>query len=210
LIDLAESLKSVWVLDRRRQVIKHAGVDFLEERIGSYSIPLVGTGFVQVNRSAATRLEEHVRDRCGDIQGKRIVDAYCGFGLRALDLARSGALAAGIERDRHAIKIARQLAERVDTTVRFMAGDVERILDRFLPADIIILNPPRRGVDRPVIETLLRGKPERIVYVSCDPATLARDINRLGGAYSIDSLKGFDLFPQTAHVETVAALIRTR
>jgi tRNA/tmRNA/rRNA uracil-C5-methylase (TrmA/RlmC/RlmD family) len=198
----------VWVLDRRGQIIRRAGTEFLEEKIGSYTVPLIGTGFVQVNRTAAARLEDHVRSACGDIKGKRIVDAYCGFGLRALDLARSGAFAAGIERDRHAIRIARQLAEGVDTSVRFMAGDVERILDRFIPADIVILNPPRRGVDRPVVETLLRGKPERIVYVSCDPATLARDINRLGDAYSLDSLKGFDLFPQTAHVETVATLIR--
>lgn len=206
LLDLATRLAAVWVLNRRGEIVGHAGASSLDEKVGSFTLPLVGTGFVQVNRGVAAHLEEYVRKQCGDVAGKRIVDAYCGFGVRAIELARSGAAAAGIERDRYAIKISKQIAEQSGTTVRLMAGDVERVLDRFMPADIVILNPPRRGIDRPVIDVLLSGEVGQIIYVSCDPATLARDIGRLSERYTLDALRGFDLFPQTSHVETVATL----
>ena len=209
LLDLATRLVAVWVLNRRGEIVGHAGLKSLDEKVGSYTLPLVGTGFVQVNRSVAAHLEKYVLEQCGDVAGKRIVDAYCGFGVRALELARSGAMAGGIERDRYAIKISKQIAELSGTTVRLMAGDVERVLDRFMPADIVILNPPRKGVDKPVIDILLKGEVGRIIYVSCDPATLARDLKRLSERFTLDNLRGFDLFPQTSHVETVAALTRT-
>ena len=208
LLELADRLVAVWVLNRRGEVVSRAGVNSLDERIGPHVIPLVGTGFVQVNRDVAESLDAYVREQCGDVKGKRIIDAYCGFGLRALDFARSGALAVGIEHDRYAVKIFKQLAEQSDTPVRFMAGDVERVLKRLVPADVVILNPPRRGVARPVIEALTRRDVTRIIYVSCDPTTLARDIQRLAGRFALNGLHGFDLFPQTAHVETVATLKR--
>jgi 23S rRNA (uracil1939-C5)-methyltransferase len=208
LLEIATGLVAVWVLDRRGDIVGHAGSPWLDERIGSYVVPLAGTGFLQVNREMAAHLDAYVRGQCGEVSGKRIVDAYCGFGLRALELARSGASAVGIERDRYAIKTAIQLAERTSTPVRFVLGEVERILKRFVPADTVILNPPRRGVDRPVIATLMQSDVTRVIYVSCDPATLARDLHRLAERFKLDALRGFDLFPQTAHVETVATLKR--
>jgi 23S rRNA (uracil1939-C5)-methyltransferase len=208
ILEIADHLVAVWVLNRRGEIVARAGAQSLDEKIGAYTIPLVGTGFVQVNRGVAADLESFVREQCGNITGKRIVDAYCGFGLRALDFAQNGAFAVGIERDRYAIKISKQIAEQTGTQARLIAGDVERLLQRYLPADIVILNPPRRGVDRPAIDVLLNGDVARIIYVSCDPATLARDIQRLAGRFTLDGLRGFDLFPQTAHVETVATLKR--
>jgi 23S rRNA (uracil1939-C5)-methyltransferase len=85
---------------------------------------------------------------------------------------------------------------------------VEHTLHRELPADIVILNPPRRGVQRPVVDALLGRPPARIIYVSCNPATLARDLKGLAGSFELASCRAFDLFPQTAHVETVATLSR--
>jgi 23S rRNA (uracil1939-C5)-methyltransferase len=85
---------------------------------------------------------------------------------------------------------------------------VEDRLAEALPAELVILNPPRAGVDPRVVQTMLAHTPERLVYVSCDPATLARDTAALAASYRLTSVRCFDLFPQTAHVETVVALAR--
>jgi len=83
---------------------------------------------------------------------------------------------------------------------------VEEILPEALPADLVILNPPRTGLDAGIPAVLARHRPASIVYVSCDPATLARDVRHLREAFSVTALRCFDLFPQTSHVETVAVL----
>jgi 23S rRNA (uracil1939-C5)-methyltransferase len=88
-------------------------------------------------------------------------------------------------------------------------GRVEDVLASHLPADLVILNPPRAGLDRKVPGMLGQGQARRVIYVSCDPATLARDLSRMGSRYRILGLRAFDLFPQTAHVETVVTLETT-
>jgi 23S rRNA (uracil1939-C5)-methyltransferase len=206
LLSAAAGLTAVWVLNHRGDTIARAGAQTLDERVGPYVVPLAGTAFLQVNREVAAQLDAYVQNQCGNVRGKTVIDGYCGFGLRALELARRGASAVGIERDRYAIKTAVGLAEQSSTPCRFVSGDVERVLKRFVPADTVILNPPRRGVDPRVVDTLLQREVERIIYVSCDPATLARDLHRLSDRYTLVALRGFDLFPQTAHVETVAVL----
>jgi 23S rRNA (uracil1939-C5)-methyltransferase len=85
---------------------------------------------------------------------------------------------------------------------------VEERLTEHLPADLLLVNPPRSGLHRDVPGTVLAAPPARVVYVSCDPATLARDVAALGAGYDLRGLRSFDLFPQTAHVETVAVLVR--
>jgi 23S rRNA (uracil1939-C5)-methyltransferase len=208
LLAAVAGLGSVWVLNRRGDVVRSAGAKTLDERWGPYSIPVAGVGFVQVNRDASSLLDDHVRDLCGDVAGRRVVDAYCGFGVRALDLARRGAAVVGIERDRHAVKWAARSAGAVSEggSPRFIANDVERALAGELPADVVVLNPPRRGVALDALHALRRRGAGRVVYVSCDPATLARDLKELSPTFGLVSLRAFDLFPQTAHVETVAAL----
>jgi 23S rRNA (uracil1939-C5)-methyltransferase len=170
-------------------------------------IPVAGTAFVQVNREVAGHIDVYVREQCGETTGKRIIDAYCGFGLRSLELARSGALVTGIERDRQSVRTAKRLAAQTDVQVRFEAGDVERYLTKALPADIVALNPPRGGLATAVIKTLMSSHVDRIIYVSCNPATLARDLRSLNPRFRLEALRAFDLFPQTAHVETVATLV---
>ena len=208
LLDFADHLVAVWRLGRGGDISGGAGAKTLEERIGPYEVPLSGTAFLQVNRAAAARLDGYVKELCGPVSGQCIVDAYCGFGLRALDLAKLGATMAGIERDRHAVGTAKGLARRLGIPARFVAGEVEFNLKHSLPADLVILNPPRHGLSGPVIDTLLRREVPRVIYVSCNPATLARDVQRLSAGFKLESLRAFDLFPQTAHVETVAWLTR--
>jgi 23S rRNA (uracil1939-C5)-methyltransferase len=206
ILGAAESLDAVWLLDDRGTIVARAGSKTLNERWGSWDVQLAGTSFMQVNRDTARHMLAYAQGQCGAVDGMRVVDAYCGFGLNALELSRLGANAVGIDADRHAVKEASRLAAQAGVPVRFVTGGVERVLHRELPADIVILNPPRHGVQRPVIEALIERPPRRIIYVSCNPATLARDLKGLAGRFELAACRAFDLFPQTAHVETVATL----
>lgn len=203
-----DTLDAVWQVDARGRITGGAGAEHLDERWGDYDIPLAGGAFVQVNREAAARMDAYVVEQCHVSVGDRVVDAYCGFGLRALEVARLGGVAAGIDIDRSSVTVAGRLAKRSGMSARFKVAAVERALPSHLPADVVILNPPRRGVHRRAIEALAKSPPARIVYVSCNPATLARDLKGLGAGFRLDACRAFDLFPQTAHVETVATLVR--
>jgi 23S rRNA (uracil1939-C5)-methyltransferase len=179
-----------------------AGSAEIPERWQKEDITLSGTAFLQVNRGAAALLEDHVSGIAQTAGEGRLVDAYCGVGLHARRLARAGWRVAGIDTDPEAVAEAR----RALPAGRFLVGRVEEHLKETLPADLVILNPPRTGLDRAVPETLLAETPARLVYVSCDPATLARDLDRLSPGYRVVGLHCFDLFPQTSHVETVVEL----
>lgn len=209
LLENVQGLASIWRLDVEGEPAWYMGQAMLEERIGSHSIPLAGDAFVQVNHDVAAELEAYVLERCGEVAGQRIVDAYCGFGTRALELAWKGARVVGIDTDQHALAFAHTAAAESGAAARFVPAAVEDALEDELPADLVLLNPPRRGVAKRVIEPLLQRPPARVIYVSCDPATLARDLKALGAHYDIEACRAFDMFPQTAHVETVASLCKS-
>lgn len=185
------------------ELVLLAGEEALRETWKDEELTLSGAAFLQVNRGAAALLEEHVLAIAGDVAGRRIVDAYCGVGLHARRLARQGATVVGIEVDERAVEEARQGAPE---GAEFVVGRVEEALPAALPADLVIVNPPRAGLDPAVPAALLERPPERVIYISCNPATLARDLERLSPRFRLRSSRCFDLFPQTAHVETVAEL----
>jgi 23S rRNA (uracil1939-C5)-methyltransferase len=190
-----------------------AGDGDVEEHWYGERIPVRPGAFLQVNREAASHLHDLVLREAGVPRGRTILDAYCGFGVYGRRLARHGGVAVGIESDPGAAAMARSRPQEGFT---LMEGRVEDRLGEALPADLAILNPPRAGVADGVMERMGGGggergpgaPPARIVYVSCDPATLARDVKRLGPGYAITRLQVVDLFPQTAHVETVLTLDR--
>lgn len=160
--------------------------------------------FGQVNAEMAEILRGYVLSRVLDQEPRTVVDAYSGAGHAAIELAEKGVAVTAIELDRDASQWA---AERLGPSSRSITARVEDALPGVLPADVVILNPPRAGVDERVTATLelevdhLRA----VVYVSCNPATLARDLARMPN-YRIETLQAFDMFPQTAHVETVCVL----
>jgi 23S rRNA (uracil1939-C5)-methyltransferase len=178
----------------------------LDESWADEDVAVTGGVFLQVNRAAAALLEEYVLSVAGAVAGQRIVDAYCGVGLHARRFARAGARVVGIELDREAVRLARRSSPEEGASPVFMEGDVGALLPGQLPADLVLLNPPRAGLDGTVIDALARMPPRRVLYVSCDAATLARDLKRLAGVFRVRSVRCFDLFPQTAHVETVVEL----
>jgi len=162
--------------------------------------------FLQVNREAAGLLHDLVLRELAPPRGRTLVDAYCGIGVYGRRAARHGGRAVGIELDPQAAAEGRA---RAPEGFRLLEGAVEDRLAEALPADLVVLNPPRSGVAPGVMERLASTPPERIVYVSCDPATLARDLARLGEGFRLRRLQAVDLFPQTAHIETVVTLDRT-
>ena len=186
---------------RRRLVVDHRAAADPESASGAKS---PDASFVQVNTAAAHLLHSHVITVAMSHAPTTVVDGYAGAGATAIALAEWGARVTAIELDPAA---ARWVAAHLPNGSRSLVARVEDALGEALPADVVILNPPRAGVDERVTTTLQEVRaPRAIVYVSCNPATLARDVLRLPG-YRIASLTSFDMFPQTAHVETVCELV---
>lgn len=168
-----------------------------------------GASFAQVNPAMAGVMGRAVVDAVLGFAPRRVVDGYAGAGDTALALAAAGVHATAIELDPEA---ARYAADRLGRSGRVLVGRVEDELPAALPADVVVLNPPRAGLDRRVPEALehaARGAdaPRGLVYVSCNPATLARDLSRLP-SYRVRRVQPYDMFPQTAHVETLVVLDR--
>lgn len=198
-------LVSIWHRVTEATSAEHlAGDATLREQWQDEEIDVGGAAFLQVNREAAELLERHVLALVGEPAGRTVVDAYCGVGLHTRRLARAGARVTGIELDPGACREARAACAGLDATI--VEGRVEDHIAGTLPADVAIVNPPRAGLDERVSAALAAAPPAKLVYVSCDPATLARDIARLEGALTLASVRCYDLFPQTSHVETVAEL----
>ena len=167
--------------------------------------------FVQVNEPVSAALRDDVVARVGahlahcSTPAPHVVDGYAGSGDTAALLERAGATVTAIELDRDA---AARAAARLSPPSRALRGTVEDLLAGALPATVVVLNPPRTGLDARVTATLEgeAARPAAVIYVSCNPATLARDLARMPG-YRIAAISGFDMFPQTAHVETVCELV---
>jgi 23S rRNA (uracil1939-C5)-methyltransferase len=167
----------------------------------------VAASFVQVNAAVAERLHACVLAHVLAESPARVIDGYAGIGRLTVALDAMGVAVVSIERDERAC---RHAEGQVSARARVLAGTVESRLAEALPADVIVLNPPRGGCEAVVCDRLTAATrapeaPRALVYVSCDPATLARDVKRLAG-WRVEAVSCFDLFPQTAHVETVCLL----
>ena len=189
-----------------------AGQSYLREEFAGLEFQLLPETFFQVNTEAAEALLNAIAQQLA-LQGDEVlVDAYCGIGTFTLPLAQRVRQAIGLEVQPASVEQAQLNAQRNGiSNVIFKTGAVETLLPQLgITPDVVLLDPPRKGCDREVIETLLDTSPGRIVYISCKPATLARDLKLLcqTGSYQLTHVQPADFFPQTSHVECAAFLVR--
>lgn len=189
-------------------------------RVGEreYTYRVAADGFWQVHREAPGVLAQAVLDGLGDVDGATVLDLYAGAGLFTLPLADAvgpTGEVVSVEGDERAVRDARRnVHDRAN--VELHAGEVARVLSGAVDADsdvvhadAVVLDPPRVGAGRKVVAAIAELRPERVVYVACDPAALARDVSYLAEAgYALSGLRAFDLFPMTHHVECIAVLDR--
>lgn len=189
-----------------------AGRSYLHETFAGLTFQIRPDTFFQVHTEQAEALVNVILEEL-NLQGTEVfIDAYCGIGTMTLPIAQKVKQAIGLEVQAEAIAQAKLNAELNQIeNVAFATGEVEQVLPTIaVQPNIVLLDPPRKGCDARVIETLRDRHPDRIVYVSCNPATLARDLKELcaDGKYRLGRVQPADFFPQTAHVECVAFLVR--
>ncbi len=169
------------------------------------SQPWPATVFEQVHPAMGRMVREAALRTLGSLTGEHAWDLYAGIGETTVALVARGATVESVELDRRAVEQAER--EGPDGPKR-RAGLVEERIDEMQPPAVIVTNPPRSGMEPAVVDVLARSGARRIAYISCDAATLARDIARLHASYAVTSVQAFDQFPQTAHLECVALLER--
>ncbi len=184
-----------------------AGLPFIRERVGDRIFRISSESFFQVNTPGAEVLVRLVREFLAPKGHETLLDLYCGVGLFGLSLAEEVGLVVGIDASESAMEDAAYNAESQGVeNVALHEGPVEDVLDALWePAELVVLDPPRSGAGRQVFENLRRLRARRIVYVSCDPATLARDASYLRDlGYRLTVVQPVDMFPQTYHIESVS------
>ncbi|MBT2584106.1 23S rRNA (uracil(1939)-C(5))-methyltransferase RlmD [Planococcus sp. ISL-109] len=190
------------------------GKDIIEDQIGDVRFEISARSFYQVNPEQTEVLYGQALDYAGLTGSETVIDAYCGIGTISLFLAQRAKFVMGVEIVPQAIEDAQRNATLNGfTNTLFEAGPAEQVIPRWYKegkvADVLVVDPPRKGCDEALLQTMLEQRPERIVYVSCNPATLARDLRILeDGGYRTQEVQPVDMFPQTTHVECVAWLTR--
>ena len=201
------------VLGRTTQCL--AGVPTIEEQFCGIKLSLSSTTFVQVNTPQAERIVQRLCDWL-EIQcpGGSVVDAYCGVGTISLPLAKRGFHVQGLELNPDSVEQARinAMHNGLSSHCSFDAGDVADLLaSQLSDCQALVLDPPRRGLDQRVVASIIDQPPAALAYLSCDPATQARDLKALlspAGPYELEMLQPVDFFPQTTHLESLALLKR--
>ena len=202
---LGDKVKTIW------------GKEYITDKIGDISYEISPLSFFQVNPKQTWKLYSKALEYA-DLHGEETVwDLYCGIGTISLFLAQKAKFVRGVEIVPAAIEDAKRNAQiNHIENVEFFVGKAEEVLPREYEkngvyADVIVVDPPRKGCDEMLLKTILKMQPKRVVYVSCDSATLARDLRFLcDNGYELKKVCGVDQFPQTVHVETVVLLSQHR
>ena len=194
-----------------REFEKIYGEDTIEEKLLDINYKISPESFFQINRLATEKLYQKAIEYLEPKAEDKIYDLYCGVGSISLSVAKSGAQVIGIEIVDRAVDDARINAENNDIEVRFVKGAAEEVIEKLweeekISPNKIIVDPPRKGLDDKLVNFLKENPVERLVYISCNPATQARDLKSLKEVYRVEKVALVNLFPNTAHVETVALL----
>ncbi|QNB47705.1 23S rRNA (uracil(1939)-C(5))-methyltransferase RlmD [Thermanaerosceptrum fracticalcis] len=200
------------VMGKKTTVLSGKGE--IEDRIGSFTFTISPRSFFQVNNIQTEVLYEKALAYAGLSGKETVIDAYCGIGTISLFLAQKAQKVMGIEYVAEAVKDAQLNAQRNDVNnVQFLQGEAEvlipQLVKKGVEPDVVVVDPPRKGCDPRLLESIIAVKPERVVYVSCNPATLARDLKYLTtGGYQVQEVQPVDMFPWTAHVECIIQIKR--
>ena len=191
------------------------GNGYIEDILGDYIFQISPLSFYQVNPIQAEKLYNLGVEMANITKADTVFDLYCGIGTISLFMAQYAKKVYGIEIVKEAIDMAKENAinNKIDNT-EFFAGDVEVVLDELInkkgvTADIVMFDPPRKGLDKNTISNILKIEPKKVVYISCNPATLIRDLASFEDKYDIKKIVPVDMFPFTSHVE-VCALIELK
>jgi 23S rRNA (uracil1939-C5)-methyltransferase len=211
---MGDQVKAIWGRESLRAFISLPKQKNERAREIGFEFILSPNSFLQVNTIQMQYLYRMILSYASLTKDDVVIDLYCGIGTFSLFLAQAAKWVYGIEQSPQAIDDAKQNASLNHTmNTSFYAGKVEEILpviyqEEGLHPDVIVLDPPRKGCEEAALQTIIEMNPKKILYVSCDPATLARDVRFLADSgYRIQRYRPFDMFPQTVHVETVVLMV---
>ena len=224
LLSFLEDVDSVWHNENAKDTNVIFGEKFtllsgkqaLTETIGDKRFSVSPQSFLQVNRIQTQALYETAREFLAAKPEETVVDAYCGVGTISLFIAGDCKRVIGVEQVAPAIEDAKTNAmENAVANAEFVCGNVEDVLPRLIAGDTkidaIVLDPPRKGCEEAALAAIVQSSANRVVYVSCNPATLARDCKYLvGHGFALSAVRPVDMFPQTCHVETVVLMSRVK
>ena len=205
------NMKNTNVILGQENVTLH-GSGYIQDKLGEYCFKISPLSFYQVNPIQAEKLYLKGVEAANISKKDVVFDLYCGIGTISLFMSSYAKRVYGIEIVKEAVDMAKENAKlnQVDN-VEFIAGDVEEAFDdllhnRKIIPDIVMVDPPRKGLDDKTVENILAMRPKRLVYISCNPATLVRDLAKMEELYTIKRIEPVDMFPFTSHVECVAVL----
>lgn len=188
------------------------GDGYIQDTLGEYTFKISPLSFYQINPIQTEKLYTLARDIANLDKEDIVLDLYCGIGTIGIFISKYVNKVYGVEIIQQAIDDAKENAKinKIDN-IEFYCGAVENVLDKLVNKDsiqpnVIYVDPPRKGLDNNTIQNILRVKPNKVVYISCNPATLVRDLEKLEEEYSISKIQPVDMFPFTSHVECVSLL----
>lgn len=195
------------------KTIHLSGEEVIQETLGDLNFELSARAFFQLNPVQTVKLYDEVKKAAALTGKEKIADAYCGVGTIGLWLADGASEVRGMDTIEAAITDAQKNADRHGfKNATYVAGTAEHWLPKWVEEgwrpDVVVVDPPRTGCDRKLLDAIKKVKPKKFVYVSCNPSTLAKDIDYLSKDYKVEYLQPVDMFPHTAHVECVALMSR--
>lgn len=188
------------------------GDGYIKDKLGEYTFKISPMSFYQINPIQTEKLYSIAVEKANLTGNETILDLYCGIGTIGIFASKYVKKLYGIEIVEQAIEDAKENAKINNiTNAEFFAGDVEKVLEEILKKenvtpDVIFVDPPRKGLDNTTISNILKVSPKKVIYISCNPATLVRDLRLLQDKYEIKEIQPVDMFPFTSHVETVSLL----
>ena len=207
---LSKHVDNIIVYDNNKKIIKRIGKGNIIAKLKEKKFKIGANSFFQVNMDQTLNIYDKIAEYLSKNEVSTVLDLYCGVGSIGLYSVSNYAKLIGVEIVPEAIENAKTNAElnSMENT-KFLVGDTKTILMHSnYKADTIIVDPPRAGLDKSVIEDIKKINPNMLIYLSCDPITLARDLKLLSDLYDVEELIPYDMFPNTHHVETLVKLIK--